>query len=206
MTEARTVNRHTEATRNAIVAAAADLFVERRSAGFSVQEVADRAGLTHRTIYRYYPTRRDLIVAAVEHLAPGMGEDHVGEVSTVEEWIAGLGRHFAHTEANFDVFRALLGVALTDDDLQMFGEDRRRHDTHRWNMFRRQFPHVPDDEAHTTFASLRQMISSSSYVFLRLRFELTPVKATEAIQWAASQIVNETVRRDRAAERERKKG
>jgi len=199
----RTVNRHTEATRKAIVAAAADLFVQRRSDGFSVQEVADRAGLTHRTIYRYYPTRQELIAATVEQLAPGFGDERFSEVSTMEEWIAGLGRLFTRAEAKFDVIRALLGMALTDDDLQMFGEQLRQRDAHRWDVFRRQFPHLRDDDARITFASLRHLMSSTSYVLLRLRSSLSPVKATQAIQSAASQIVNETARRDRAAKRGR---
>jgi len=170
-----------------------------------VQEVADRAGLTHRTIYRYYPTRQELIAATVEQLAPGFGDERFSEVSTVEEWIAGLGRLFTHTEANFEVIRALLGMALGDGELQMFGEDLRQRDTHRWHVFRRQFPNLPDDDARTTFASLRHLMSSTSYVLMRLRFGLSPAKATEAIQVAASQIINETVRRDNAAKRERKK-
>src|SRR5713101_5686797 len=69
-----TGSRHTEATRNAILDAAVGLLLERRSAGFSVQEVADRVGLTHRTVYRYFPTRRDLMGATAQHLAPGFAD------------------------------------------------------------------------------------------------------------------------------------
>src|SRR5437773_7132552 len=79
--------RHTEATRKAIVEAAAELFLDRRPGGFSVQDVADRVGLTHRTVYRYFPTRQELMGAAAQYLAPGFAEDSFGEVSTVEEWI-----------------------------------------------------------------------------------------------------------------------
>ena len=77
--------RHTEATRKAIVEAAAELFLDRRRGGVSVQEVADRAGLTHRTVYRYFPTRQELMGATAQYLAPGFADDPFGDVSTVED-------------------------------------------------------------------------------------------------------------------------
>src|SRR6266508_6399521 len=101
-----TATRHTEATRRAIVEAAAELFVDRRQDGFSVQDVADRAGLTHRTVYRYFPTRHELIGAAAHHLAPGFGEDSFDEVLSVEGWIDAVRPHLARTEANFEVVRS----------------------------------------------------------------------------------------------------
>ena len=38
----------------------ADVIVESRALGFSVQQVADRAGLSHRTVYNHFPTREAL--------------------------------------------------------------------------------------------------------------------------------------------------
>ena len=63
--------RHTEATRKVILDAAVDLFLERQSDEFSVQEVADRAGLTHRTVYRYFPSRQELLGATAERVVRG---------------------------------------------------------------------------------------------------------------------------------------
>ena len=47
-------------TRRAILDAVADVIVQSRGLGFSVQEVADRAGLSHRTVYNHFPTREAL--------------------------------------------------------------------------------------------------------------------------------------------------
>jgi AcrR family transcriptional regulator len=44
-------------TRRAILEAMADVISEANGIGFSVQAVADRAGVTHRTIYNHFPTR-----------------------------------------------------------------------------------------------------------------------------------------------------
>jgi AcrR family transcriptional regulator len=191
--------RHTDATRKAILEAAVDLFIERQSDGFSVQEVADRAGLTHRTVYRYFPTRQELLGATAERLAPALVDQRFGEVSTVEEWIDAVGPHFAHTEANLELVRRVIAALFTSEDLRLFGQDLGERDTHRWQVFRRQFPHLPEGDARQTFATLRHLISSTSYVLYRLRFGMSPAEATEAIKSAASQIVEQAARRDRAA-------
>jgi hypothetical protein len=48
-------------------------------------------------------------------------------------------------------------------------------------------------------------MSSTSYVLYRLRFGLSPSEATEAVQTAARQIVEQAARRDRAARRGRRR-
>jgi AcrR family transcriptional regulator len=49
-----------ERTRLAILEAMADVISETNGIGFSVQAVANRAGVTHRTIYNHFPTREAL--------------------------------------------------------------------------------------------------------------------------------------------------
>ena len=205
MTAEPATTRHTEATRRAILEAAVDLFLERQGDGFSVQEVADRAGLTHRTVYRYFPTRQELLGATAQRLAPGVAEDPFREVSTVEEWIDAVGGHFARTEANFEIVRRVVAALLASHDMRLFGQDIRDRDAHLWEVFRRQFPHPPEGDARRTFATLRHLMSSTSYVLYRLRFGLSPAEATEAIRSTASQIVEQAARKDRAAKQRRRR-
>jgi AcrR family transcriptional regulator len=190
--------RHTEATRSAILDAAVQLFVERRSDGFSVQDVADRAGLAHRTVYRYFPTRDVLLDATAQHIGARIAELPLSDVSTVEEWIGALGAHLARTEAQFEVFRSIIVATLASDDPRLFGQ-RHDRDAHLWEVFRRQFPRLDEGDARRTFAALRLFTSSTSYIILRLRFRLSPAEATETIRNAASLVVEEAGRRDRAA-------
>ena len=191
--------RHTEATRKAILEAAADLFLERRGQGFSIQDVGDRAGLTHRTVYRYFSTRQELMAATARHLAPGVAGEPVREVSTVEEWIDGVEAHFALIEANLEVARSVVVAALASDEFPLQSRDTLDRETRLWNVFRRQFPRLPDDDARRTFATLRHLRSSVSYLFFRLRFELSPADATEAVRTAALHLVEQAARRDRTA-------
>jgi AcrR family transcriptional regulator len=193
--------RHTDATRRVILDAAVDLFLERQGDEFSVQEVADRAGLTHRTVYRYFPSREELLGATAERMAPAVVDRRFVEVATVEEWIAALGPHFAHTEANLELVRRVVARLFTSEDGRLFGQDLRERDAHRWQVFRQQFPHLPELDAQQTFAALRHLMSSTSYVLYRHRFGMPPAEATEAIQAAATQIVEQAARRDGVARR-----
>jgi AcrR family transcriptional regulator len=53
----------------AILDAAAGLFAEHGYAGLRVDEVAEQAEVAKTTVYRRYPGKADLVMAAIEHLA-----------------------------------------------------------------------------------------------------------------------------------------
>ena len=60
--------RSRELTRRAILEAMADVVNDTDGIGFSVQAVADRAGLTHRTVYNHFPTRDALCEGFADHV------------------------------------------------------------------------------------------------------------------------------------------
>ena len=55
-------------TRRAILEAMVDVIMAADGIGFSVQAVADRAGVTHRTIYNHFPTREALCDAFSDYV------------------------------------------------------------------------------------------------------------------------------------------
>jgi len=62
--KARTGGRSARVVRD-VVAAALSVFAERGYAGFSMDEVASRAGVNKTTVYRRWPTKADLVGAAL---------------------------------------------------------------------------------------------------------------------------------------------
>ncbi|MEU1737496.1 TetR/AcrR family transcriptional regulator [Streptosporangium sp. NPDC020145] len=50
----------------AVLAAALDLFIERGAGGTSIEQVAQRAGVTRATIYRRFPDKTALLIQAIE--------------------------------------------------------------------------------------------------------------------------------------------
>jgi AcrR family transcriptional regulator len=192
-------SRRLEATRSAILDAAAELFQERQGDGFSIQDVATRAGLTHRTVYRYFPSRQALMGAAVQRLLPEIATDPFRDVTTVGQWIDASGPYMAGIESQFAVVRTILSAALASEDLRVFGERLHGGDRRRWEMFRRQFVHVPEADARRAYSMLRHLTSSASYVFLRLRSGMSPEETMASIREAATQVVEQIAGRDCAA-------
>jgi AcrR family transcriptional regulator len=193
------LNRHTEATRRAIVEAGAALLLEGSDDGFTVQGVADRAGLTHRTVYRYFPTRQELLAAAARSLALEVDDDF-RDVSTIREWLDGVGPHLAGAETNLSLVRRLLAAVLASED-PLAEDPLLDRDARRWEVLRAELPHLTESDARRTFAMLRHLTSSSSYVLFRLRFGMAPPEAVETIRAAALLIVDQAAARDRAAAR-----
>jgi AcrR family transcriptional regulator len=64
-------------TRAAVLGAAIDLLAERGYSGFSVEGVVERTGIAKTTLYRHWPTRDDLLAAAIARL-DGAGLDGSG--------------------------------------------------------------------------------------------------------------------------------
>lgn len=190
--------RQIPSTRAAILDAVAELLLERHGADFSVREVAERSGLTHRTVYRYFPNREYLLGAGAEH--QGLSETPAA-IGSISEWIDGIPEHFEQVEASFDTSHRLL-VALLTAGFPRGDEPVSRRDEPYWLLFRREHPHLEADEALTSFASLRHTLSTTSYVICRLKFGLTPSAVTASMQDAARVLAARASERDHlAAER-----
>jgi AcrR family transcriptional regulator len=200
--DADSLSRHGEATREVILDSAAELLRERDGADFSIQEVADRAGVTHRTVYRYFPGRHILMSEAAGRVIPDLADpSSFYYPDSVQAWIDALPDRLAVVEAHLDIFRAVLSAVIVSDDMGQ--TDGRMHNRYIpfWEVFRNEFSHLSEDEALQSFAVLRQIGSSMTYITFRRNLGLSPSAATEAIQTSARQIVDATARRDRAAAR-----
>ena len=57
---------------------AAKVLVPRRGLGFTVEEVAEEAGLSQRTVFRHYPTRDGLVAEAISAAVDAMEQGLIG--------------------------------------------------------------------------------------------------------------------------------
>ena len=79
----------------AIREAAVDLFAEHGFEGFSVEDVADHAGVSKATVYRRYPSKVDLIVEAASCLAAD--EITFPDSGNLRDDVRGLARSLVET-------------------------------------------------------------------------------------------------------------
>lgn len=80
----------TDARRDAIVEAAAQLFEELGYEAASMSELSKRLGGSKSTLYRYFPTKEDLVMAVVRRFATGHMADAVAELEASIEVGRGL--------------------------------------------------------------------------------------------------------------------
>ncbi len=109
-------SRRNPQTETAILDAARQLLVDRGYAGFSVDEVARRAGAGKPTIYRWWPTKADLFIAiyGAEKAAAITLPDRGDLADDLTEYTSELWR-FWRTNAAGSAFRGLVAEAQTSE-------------------------------------------------------------------------------------------
>ncbi|GAA4709317.1 TetR/AcrR family transcriptional regulator [Phytohabitans rumicis] len=107
-----------ERARQAVLEAADDLLVERGFAGVTIEGIAARAGVAKQTIYRWWPSKVDILMDAfiddmAQHLTP---PDHGDLGLDLRTHLSKLADFLTRSDAGA-VFRALVGQAQHDPDL-----------------------------------------------------------------------------------------
>lgn len=124
-------HRRSERARRAILQAADSLLVEKGFDGVTVEGIAARAGVGKQTIYRWWPSKTDILLEALlEDAEVGFAFPNTGDpVADVKRFLRNAANFFTTTESGL-VYRALLGRALHDSDaaetLKTGYQDRQR--------------------------------------------------------------------------------
>lgn len=103
------------ARRAAIIEAAAEVFAARGYHAGSFQQIADRVGMSQSSLFHYFPTKPDLLLAVLERrdTIGAMHPDGIHASSFIEEVLA-LARSNADALGVIELYSALAGEATTD--------------------------------------------------------------------------------------------
>lgn len=157
-------------TRVRILEALADVIVTDGVAAFSVQAVADRAGVAHRTVYRHFPSREALLEGLTEHLDEWMrAEGLPGIPSSFEQLLEAVPLVYDFFEAHAPMIEAMVVVSLA------LGVEpgRRRQRTEGFvDLVLRQAPNLGAEEARRWAIALRSLASSQQWYTLRQRYQM----------------------------------
>lgn len=169
--------------RTVIVDAAAAVILDSGLHDFSMQEVADAAGVSLRTLYRYYPSRDDLLA--------GIGEEMQRELAD-RGWPPDLEGVDARSMAqlNVDSIRLIsrrpdLARAWATINMAKAqrGEALRGHDVIVRDVVGRLSPHLDAQEQERLFGVVRLLAGSLSWkVMTDLGLDTEDV--AEAVGWA----------------------
>ena len=121
---ADTTQRHADARkyhhgdlRRALIDAALSLLTESQDWGFSLREVARRAGVSHNAPYNHFPEKRDLlgaVSAAGFQTLRGRMLDRLGEADPAADLRATTQAYLGFAAENPALYRLMFGSALVD--------------------------------------------------------------------------------------------
>ncbi|MGH8944742.1 MAG: TetR/AcrR family transcriptional regulator [Acidimicrobiia bacterium] len=173
-------SRQREFTRRLIVEALAEVIVEKGIHDFSMEEVADRAGVSIRTLYRYFPNRDDLLSGLDEQLQILFTET-VGGLDAYDRGLDLIPEMFEVFERDAVLVKAFVIYTLaTGNQLGTRGERGRRiHD-----IVDEALPDASPDTRRSTFALVRLLWSSTSWMVLTTELGLSSTEAGETVQLA----------------------
>jgi len=187
-------------TRNAILDALADVVAESGGLGFSIQQVANRAGVTHRTVYNHFPTRealRDGLAKRVEELlaATGRPQPDAGPLS-LATFAPMVGDAYAMFESCAPAVRAYVILMLASRGPAQVA--MRRTETIR-KVIKKGLPVNAQLPAVEVTAAVRLFLSSIGWHVLTEHLGLSPAKAAATAKWATQALLDAASRAARAS-------
>lgn len=195
-----------EATRARILDALVRVVLDDGVHAFSVATVAKRAGIAHRTVYRHFASREELLEAlsdAIDFGGPPEEAEARRRKPLVEHARAGAGGLFAALESTRDRATAefIIAVAL-------------RHTTRgkqqRWAQVqaevREHFPALPPDEQLASAAVLRALLSSNTWFHLCVQLGVPAEIAAQGLSRAIELVLEDLAQRNETRTRRAPRG
>lgn len=184
-------------TRDRILDALVRVVLDDGIHAFTVQNVAKKAGVSHRTVYRHFETREDLLEGLGARLeAQTTGSGVPGQPRTLDdlrEAIEPSFRSFAELE---DVNRAYVITSLALG-LQVAGRKRRTAAFEK--VIRGAFPNLTRAEVREAATMIRTVAGSRGWYLLTVEGGLDSAAAGRAAGWTVQTLLDALAKRDRAA-------
>jgi AcrR family transcriptional regulator len=178
-------------TRRLILEALAQAILQTGIHEFSMQEVAERAGVSLRTLYRYFPNREDLLRGLGGWIDEALRES--GDLSTLDsvsarQAAAVVGDAMRAAGRQSDLAHAWV-IANTATGFR--SETTKEHD----QIFRRLVEslgaHLDENEKGRLFAVTRYLASLQAWKVMTHELGLETEEAAEAATWALRTLLEE---------------
>jgi AcrR family transcriptional regulator len=180
-------------TRRAILEAMVDVIMETEGIGFSVQAVADRAGVTHRTIYNHFPTREALCDAFSNYVdellgaSTGLTEEPTWSLAALPAIAEGLYRALGSRDRHARAY-----VMLMIGNRRPMSAWRKRSLMAEQLIAREQSKRIPLTPRQVT-AVIRMFVSTMGWHLLTEHCGLSTDEAAAASAWATRTLLDAAV-------------
>jgi AcrR family transcriptional regulator len=195
-------DRKRRVTRDAVVDAVIEAIRE-QGIDFSVQDAADLAGVTHRTIYRYFESRQALVEAVAERYEEWLTDQGIKDAESIEEPLAQMESLFRLFDQSPDLIRAVALHTLIAGERTARSQRR----TERWRqMFEASLPNLPRGELEPVFAICRTLTGSLGWYLLTSQFGLTGEQSGRAVRRVVEAVIADLRRQEEEAARQATSG
>jgi AcrR family transcriptional regulator len=180
-------------TRRAILEAMVDVIMEKDGIGFSVQAVADRAGVTHRTIYNHFPTREALCDAFADYVddelmqASGRATEPTWSLASLPALVEDLYRMLALRDRHARAY-----VTMMIGNRRPMSAWRRRSLMAEKLIAREQSGRTPLTPRQVT-ATIRMFVSTMGWHLLTEQCGLSTDEAAAASAWATRTLLDAAI-------------
>lgn len=176
-------------TRRAILDAVGAEITESGMDGFSIQAVADRAGVTHRTVYNYFPTRDALNDAFAEHVETtaserGFPKTEAVDVTSLPE-LAGKMHTAFETHASPLQAYVMMTIA-SGTSARVFSERSEKLEA----LINDELGPLEPGVAKLVTSAIRMFISSTGWFLLSKHHGLSAAEAGRASEWAVKAMLD----------------
>jgi AcrR family transcriptional regulator len=175
------------ATHDRVVDAAIDLLQEADPGVFGMQDIADRAGVSLRTVYRAFPTKDDLLMGVLGAIKERFGEIAGAPPTTRDEFDASVTGAVRAVYELEPLYRALFAtIAGRKTHQSGTGTRRQTFET----AFADELAGLPEDRVRLIVSVLHLVTSAPSVLWLKDYAGLDVDDASEAIGWAIAALAD----------------
>jgi len=174
-----------------------ELIVEKPMLTFTIEEVADKAGVSHRSVYRHFPTRKALFEALYDADVDLVDPFKVNSFPKSVDEIPHLpSKIFAIFDKHPSVTRAFNIASMT---LRIEPTTRKESNKILRQLLANVTSNLDTQEAAGSLAVIRFLLSSLAWDVLQERFGLDSPESAKAVGWALDVLVKDLKKRNARA-------
>lgn len=182
-------DRHTDATQKLILSTAVELLESSSVSDLTVRAVAKRAGMSERTVFRYFPTRDEFLDAVAATAVDGMRTP--APPTTVKELLN-------YPEPLYRSFEDRAPLVEAGLHTEIFKRVRAKAAGERWRAVRdiidKYAPNRSKKDRKIAATNISYYLSASTWHYYRSHFELSPDESIACAKSAVRLIVEDISR------------
>ncbi len=180
------IERHTDATQKLILASAIELLEKSGVSELTVRATAKQAGISERTIFRYYASRDEFLDAVAVEVVRLLQTPAIPQ--TIEELLI-------YPKVLYSRFEEKVELTTASLHTEMFKRLREGVAQERWQAVRKLIdshaPHRSEHDRKIAAANVRYYLAASTWHYYRFYFGFTPEETIECAQLAVQLAIHD---------------